>query len=159
LRHQRYPFFFAAVGLRDVIWDSSFSVFSRCTLPKTYLGVKSALAYMPAHAPGVKEVEVASCHGIVVLNIASGFRTLLKCKSFSSLMNRTFRIVVRVGERASAKDVGWLIAQAQRMLDAGADYVTDSANANGVCCYPDERFALPPGSLRCRQSKSHGASG
>jgi len=52
-----------------------------------------------------------------------------------------------------AKDVGGL------MLDAGADYETDLASAKGARCYPDERSAFPPGSLRCRRSKSHGVSG
>jgi len=52
-----------------------------------------------------------------------------------------------------AKDVGGL------MLDAGADYETDLASAKGARCYPDERSAFPPGSLRCRRSKSHDVSG
>jgi hypothetical protein len=56
-------------------------------------------------------------------------------------------------EIEGTKDVGGL------MLDASADYETDSASAKGVCCYPDERSAFPPGSLRCRQSRSHGGSG
>jgi hypothetical protein len=90
-----------------------------------------------------------------VLQASKGFESCAPKREWYLLSSAIWRNLARSARswKLRAKDVGGL------MLDAGADYETDLASAKGACCYPDERSAFAPGSLRCRRSKSHGVSG